>query len=372
MPRRILKRILIHPLLWRIVGFVSSIVALTCFALSPSFYDLFGRWNLFKSAIYSIISLSVITMMLFVEKCTSFTRSVMVKAHVGFLVMMLTSLCSIWQDLNSQKENDENGSGGRILNMFWSGAFGLMSLSLSRQLELGFEVGIFSFFFGSFLVSLIKMNFKLAPLAAILARYRETESGMNHQRETRGRVDSSDTLLLDDIESGNHSVDLQRMDDAEHFMHKDRLQEHAQRFHMPLPIYQAVEFGLAHAPQCRSAVSVGGKSYTSKNVFPNRVDSDQDVAKLALKHLTTGVKDEGLSMILEGSTSFKSILNDYAQKMKLKYKYNPLPNEGLAGFKSSLNLNGKHYTGDPRKTKNEAEQSAACAAVLSNLESFLF
>ncbi|KAI9111576.1 hypothetical protein K1719_017266 [Acacia pycnantha] len=139
---------------------------------------------------------------------------------------------------------------------------------------------------------------------------------------------------------------------------------------MPLPVYQAVKFGLAHAPQYRSAVSVGGKSYTSENVFHNRGASEQDVAKLALKHLTTGVKDEGLSLILEGSTSFKSILNDYAKKMNLEITYNTVPQEGRAGFESSLNFNGKNYIGDPRKTKNEAEQSAACASVLSNLESF--
>ncbi|KAI9111501.1 hypothetical protein K1719_017191 [Acacia pycnantha] len=358
-----ISKLLIDPWFWKILGFASSIVALTCFALSPSFYDLFGRWNLFKSAIYSVISLSVITMMLFVEKCTSFTRSVMVKAHVGFLVMMLTSLCSIWQDLNSQKENDENGSRGRILNLCSFGAFGFMSLSLSRQLELGFEVGIFNFSFGSFVVLLMKVNVKLFPLAAFLCyAIMHIRSLSDFFMNKLGPVHSSNTEQ--DIESGMNVV-------AEHSMHKNRLQEHAQRSHIPLPIYQAVNIGLDHAPRYRSAVSVGGKSYTSENVFPYRVDSEQEVAKLALKHITTGVKDEGLSLILEGSTSFKSILNDYATKMNLGITYIIPLEECAAGFESSLNFNGKVYSGDPRKTKKEAEQSAACAAVLSNLESFL-
>ena len=165
---KISKLILIHPLFWKILGFLSSIVAFTCFALSPSFYDLFGRWNLLKIAIYSVISFILIICMLLIKKCKRFTRSVMVKAHVGFLVMMVTSLCSIWQDLVSQKKNHEMGSRGRTLNMCSFGAFGLMSLSLSRQLQLGFEVGMFNFLFGGFLVFLMKMNFKLAPLAAIL------------------------------------------------------------------------------------------------------------------------------------------------------------------------------------------------------------
>ncbi|XP_054809936.1 uncharacterized protein LOC129311603 isoform X2 [Prosopis cineraria] len=331
---------------WRILGFGSSIVAFTCFALSPSFHELFGR---------------------------EFTRSVLVKAHVGFLVLMLTSLCSIWQDLVSQEENDEKGLRGKILNLCSFGAFALMSLSLSRQLKLGFEVGIFNFLFGSFLVLLMKMNFKLAPLAVLLCYVlMHIRSISDFLMEMRGRLDSGDTVP-DNVESGYHSIDLQRMDVPEHPMHKNLLKEHAERSHIPPPTYQAVNIGLAHAPKFRSAVWVGGKSYTSENVFPNRRAAEQDVAKLAFKHITTGVKDEGLSLILEGPTSFKSILNDYARRMNLEIRYvDPVPQEGLSGFLSSLIFNGKRYIGDPAKNKKDAEQSAACAAVLSNLESFSF
>ncbi|KAI9111736.1 hypothetical protein K1719_017426 [Acacia pycnantha] len=219
MLRKISKLILTHPLFWRILGFVSSIVAFTCFALSSSFHDLFGSCNLLKISIYSVASLILATLMLIIKKCRRFTSSVLVKAHVGFLVMMLTSLCSIWQDLNSQKENDENGSRGRILNICSVGAFSLMSLSLSRQLELGFEVGIFNFSFGSFLVLLMKMNFKLAPLAAILCYVIiHIRSFSDYFMEKLGRVHSSDTTL-EDMESGSRTIHLQQMNVPEHSLH---------------------------------------------------------------------------------------------------------------------------------------------------------
>ncbi|KAI9111792.1 hypothetical protein K1719_017482 [Acacia pycnantha] len=207
--------ILNHPLFWPILGFVSCIVAVTCFALSPSFHYLFGSWNLLKISIYIVACVILATLTLLIKKCRRFTRSVPRK-YVVFLVMMVTSLCSIWQDLVSQKDNQEDGSRGRILNMCSFGAFGLMSLSLSRQLQLGFEVGISNFFFGSLLVLLIKMNFILIPLAALFCyMFIYLRYFSDHQREMRGRVDSSDTVLLDDIESGNHSVDLQRMSKTE-------------------------------------------------------------------------------------------------------------------------------------------------------------
>ncbi|XP_028783987.1 uncharacterized protein LOC114740038 [Neltuma alba] len=199
---KISKLILIHPMFWRILGFVSSIAAFTCFALSPSFYDLSGRWNLLKGVVYGVASLILTILMLLIEKCRRFSRPVLVKAHVAFLVLMLTSLCSIWQDRVSQKENNARG---RILNLCSFGAFGLMSLSLSRQLQLGFEVGIFNFLFGSFLVLLMKINFKLAPLAAILCYvFTNIRSFSDFFMETRGRADFNDTLL-EDMEIGSAS-----------------------------------------------------------------------------------------------------------------------------------------------------------------------
>ncbi|KAJ7949022.1 Exocyst subunit exo70 family protein [Quillaja saponaria] len=48
---------LVLPLLWRIVGFVSSIVGFICYALSSSFKQLVGEWNPWKIVIYCLVIL---------------------------------------------------------------------------------------------------------------------------------------------------------------------------------------------------------------------------------------------------------------------------------------------------------------------------
>lgn len=65
----------------------------------------------------------------------------------------------------------------------------------------------------------------------------------------------------------------------------------------------------------------------------------------------------------------KSILNEYAVKMKLeKPIYHTVQPEGLLPvFKSTAVFNGNQYMGETGKNKKEAEQMAARAAVMSIL-----
>ncbi|OIV93040.1 hypothetical protein TanjilG_20702 [Lupinus angustifolius] len=160
-----ISKLITHLMLWRLVGFISSIVGFTCYALSPSFHDLFGKRNPFKMVIYTVFSSTISIFMLLVKTCRwEILKSFLLKAHVGFLVITLTSLYSYWED-RSEEGKDEKGF-GRVMNLTSTASFALMAMSLSRQLQLGFEVGIFNFFIGCFLVIVMKMNFKLAPLAA--------------------------------------------------------------------------------------------------------------------------------------------------------------------------------------------------------------
>lgn len=88
----------------------------------------------------------------------------MLKAHVGFVVLTLNSLWSFLEDRSENEGKHDNGH-GKMMNLTSSAAFALMAMSLSK-LQLGFEVGVSNFLFGCFLVTLMKMSFKLAPLAA--------------------------------------------------------------------------------------------------------------------------------------------------------------------------------------------------------------
>ncbi|KAF5468675.1 hypothetical protein F2P56_012812, partial [Juglans regia] len=83
----------------------------------------------------------------------------------------------------------------------------------------------------------------------------------------------------------------------EQLMHKNRLQEYAQRSAISLPWYCTTNEGSQHAPQFRSTVTVDGEIYTSPNTFSHRKAAEQDVAKLALENILQKIKDEGCPLI---------------------------------------------------------------------------
>ncbi|KAB1222261.1 Double-stranded RNA-binding protein 4 [Morella rubra] len=155
----------------------------------------------------------------------------------------------------------------------------------------------------------------------------------------------------------------------EQLMHKNRLQEYAQRSAIPLPVYQTVNEGSQHAPQFRSTVLVDGASYTSPNTFSHRKAAEQDVAKIALANILQKIKEEGCPLILQDTVFCKSILNEFAVKMNLEMPtYSTIQPEGLLPtFISSLVFSGESYTGEAGRNKKEAEQLAARAVILSLL-----
>ncbi|XP_031259778.1 double-stranded RNA-binding protein 1-like isoform X2 [Pistacia vera] len=153
-------------------------------------------------------------------------------------------------------------------------------------------------------------------------------------------------------------------------MHKNRLQEYAQRSGIQLPVYQTVsEGGYSHAPQFRSTVFVDGETYTSPNTFSHRKAAEQDAAKFALENIVKKVKDQGCPLITGDTIFCKLILNEFAMKRNLeKPTYSTDRPEGLLPvFVSSVVFDGATYTGEPGKNKKEAEQLAARAAISSLL-----
>ena len=82
------------------------------------------------------------------------------------MVLTVTSLYSFLEDRSEEGKKAEKVY-GRVMNVSSTGAFALMAMSLSRQLQLGFEAGVFNFLLGCFLVTVMKMNLKLALVAAL-------------------------------------------------------------------------------------------------------------------------------------------------------------------------------------------------------------
>ncbi|KAL6006887.1 hypothetical protein ACLOJK_032383 [Asimina triloba] len=152
----------------------------------------------------------------------------------------------------------------------------------------------------------------------------------------------------------------------EQFLYKNRLQEYAQSLGIPLPIYRTVNEGVQHAPRFRSTVAVDGATYMSVFTFSHRKAAEQDVAKLALEHVSKRLVERVDPVFC------KSILHEFAAKMKLeKPTYTTTQIESteppLPAFVSSLKFDGKNYTGTEGRSKKEAEQMAARAVILSLL-----
>ncbi|KAI9125220.1 hypothetical protein K1719_003836 [Acacia pycnantha] len=151
----------IHPKVWRFLGFVSCVVGFICYALSPSFHNLFGHRTLFKILFYSILSSIFSLLTLFVNKCPPLSRVFLLKAHVGFLTLILTSLYSFYEDRSKHDEEDEKGR-RNMLSLVSFAAFAFMSVSLSKQIQPEFDVGMSNFFLGCLIVAVMKMNIKIA------------------------------------------------------------------------------------------------------------------------------------------------------------------------------------------------------------------
>ncbi|XP_004490666.2 uncharacterized protein [Cicer arietinum] len=152
-----------HPILWRFTGFISSIIGLLCYALSSSFKHLFGEWNLLKIFLY--VTLSFITcIIVLLAKKWQLSKSLILKAHVGFLILMLTSVYSFFYDKSVNGKSD-------VLGLISCVAFALMSLSLSRQIDLGFEVDLLNFFLGCVTVQLMNFNLMLASIGGVFCYF---------------------------------------------------------------------------------------------------------------------------------------------------------------------------------------------------------
>ncbi|KAK7400559.1 hypothetical protein VNO78_11769 [Psophocarpus tetragonolobus] len=157
----------VHPDLWRIIGFVSSLVGLITYAMSPPFSKLFKQENLGVLVII-VAYCAVGSLLCCVMLCTttwSLAKKTVLTINVVFFVLMTTSVYSFYVD--KIQENTKEKEGDKVLNMVSCGAFSFMSLSLSRLTGLGFEAGVFNFFLGAFMVSVMKWNLKFALAAAI-------------------------------------------------------------------------------------------------------------------------------------------------------------------------------------------------------------
>lgn len=104
-------------------------------------------------------------------------------------------------------------------------------------------------------------------------------------------------------------------------MHKNRLQEYAQRSAISLPMYCTINEGSQHAPRFRSTVAVDGETYSSPNAFSHRKAAEQDVAKLALESILQKIKDERCPIIHQ-VCCFMIVYFDFGRQLYFLFPFN--------------------------------------------------
>jgi len=147
-----------QPMIWRCVCCVSSVVGLLCYALSSSFNHLFGNCNFFKVFLYSVFSFIICLAILFANKCHTSSTNLSLKAHLVFLVFIITTVYSFFFDKANGKPD--------LYSLISSAAFSIMSLSLSKITHFGFEIDLLYFFCGYLTLQLMKIKLVLVIVGA--------------------------------------------------------------------------------------------------------------------------------------------------------------------------------------------------------------
>ncbi|XP_026400072.1 double-stranded RNA-binding protein 4-like [Papaver somniferum] len=140
--------------------------------------------------------------------------------------------------------------------------------------------------------------------------------------------------------------------------YKNCLITYAQQSAVALPVYETIHGGF------RCTVYLDGEAYRSVNTFGNPEDAEQDASKLALESIAEKIKEECIAIINKDSVYCKSILDEYAAKMKLPLPTYTTTRLELLTFISSVVFDGKTYIGHLSKYKKDAEQLAVINSIL--------
>ncbi|KAI9116120.1 hypothetical protein K1719_013050 [Acacia pycnantha] len=157
--------------IWKFVGGVSAITGLVCFALSSSYDMSFGKLGCGGHLVYLLLCLIMLLLIVWAKRIRVSEK---VQGVVAALIFVIISVSVVLDKYVTRKSD--------ALSITSYGSFALMSVSLSRKFELGFETGFSAFFLQLFVSQLFKIKWFLLPtslvfclLIIILRHYSESE-----------------------------------------------------------------------------------------------------------------------------------------------------------------------------------------------------
>ncbi|XP_006660098.1 double-stranded RNA-binding protein 4-like [Oryza brachyantha] len=162
-----------------------------------------------------------------------------------------------------------------------------------------------------------------------------------------------------------------------HCNYKNLLQELLQQANKRLPIYSTKCKGEHHQPKFKSTVTVEDEQFSSASCHRRVKDAEKDAAKVAYDILVKRKESDDVNVtdvfrLIDQDVVFsKSILHEFAIKTKAAQpSYSVLKKEELSPvtpYVASVSFAGSTYTGGASRSKKDAEQKAARAAVKSIL-----
>ncbi|KAJ8771961.1 hypothetical protein K2173_027138 [Erythroxylum novogranatense] len=149
-------------------------------------------------------------------------------------------------------------------------------------------------------------------------------------------------------------------------MFKNQLQELAQRSCFNLPQYACVREGPDHAPRFKASVNFNGEIFDSPSYSSTLRQAEHAAAEVALNVLSSRGPSRSLTArVLDETGIYKNLLQETAHRAGLNLPVYTTVRSGPGHapiFTCTVELAGMSFTGDPAKTKKQAEKNAAIAA----------
>ncbi|KAJ8649224.1 hypothetical protein MRB53_002247 [Persea americana] len=151
-------------------------------------------------------------------------------------------------------------------------------------------------------------------------------------------------------------------------MYKNQLQELAQRSCFNLPSYACIREGPDPAPRFKATVNFNGEIFEGPSYCFTLRQAEHAAAEVALHALSTRGPSRCLATrVLDETGVYKNLLQETAHRPGLNLPVYTTVRSGpghLPVFTCTVELAGRSFTGEPAKTKKQAEKNAAMVACI--------
>ncbi|GFY94819.1 dsRNA-binding protein 3 [Actinidia rufa] len=149
-------------------------------------------------------------------------------------------------------------------------------------------------------------------------------------------------------------------------MYKNQLQELAQRSCFNLPSYSCIREGPDHAPRFKATVNFNGEAFESPSFCSTLRLAEHAAAEVALNTLANRGPSKALAAkVLDETGVYKNLLQETSHRAGINLPVYTTVRSGpghVPVFSCTVELAGMSFSGEPAKTKKQAQKNAAIAA----------